>query len=349
VDWAHSQSRCPPPLVTCTGPQSLTKYAPSGQHLFYIRRKADKYLPESRCMTGPSELRVLDMPTGEDRMLATSTIQYGQLDVPRADGDWVVWLDWAEIGPHNGRWKVFALNIATDERLLLASSSDPEGQPQPNHETNWPILPLPRIHSGRVVWTQEKDGRGNVFLYDLAARQRQRVTDCGAAYSPQIWGDRVVYLHWDEESKTHDIMLYQIETGTRRPLVEDIKVSYFSLCGDRLAYNHKTLVNDFHCDTLYLLHLVDGERRLIGRRTPQGFSYMPALGDGFLAWHMTRTNHINVFDDNNPERSFTIEPPEGVDVSHPVAHGDTLAWRGRQRVGDDLVETAYVLRVDTGH
>jgi len=115
-----------------------------------------------------------------------------------------------------------------------------------------------------------------------------------------------------------------------------------------LAYREKSPVSGHYCDILYLLHLVTGERRHIGRRTPLGFSYTSTLGDGFLAWHMTRTSHINVFDYNNPERSFTIEPPDGVDVSHPVAHGSTLAWRGRQRIEEHLVEMGYVLRVDTG-
>jgi len=349
VDWAHSQRRCPPPLVTCTGRQFLKKYVPSGAHLFYIRQTLDTYSPEHRCMTGPCELRLVDMYTGEDRLLASSTFPLGTLDVPRADGDWVVWLDWAELGPGYGRWKVFALNAATGEQLLLGSSAEPGFEPHP--EYGEPNLPMPDIHSGRVVWSHGRPGVGDVYVYDLNTRERRRITDSGDAFFPQVWGDNIVYVRWDQDNGTTDVMLHGIEAGTDRPLLQNVKVWNFSLWGNRLAYSQKTPVNDHHCGILYLLHLVTGERRLIGRRTPLGYSYMPALGDGFLAWHMTRTNHINVFDYNNPEKSFTIEAPlpqaEGVGISHPVAHGDTLAWRGRQRVDDDLVETAYVLRVAT--
>jgi len=343
LDWRQFATVCPDEVVEVTGSERITYPVPCGSRLFYVKNDRSESLPEYRCMTGPSELHVTDARTGEDRLLAETTIPLGQLDVPCADGDWVVWLDWAEIGEHNGDWKLFALNMESGEQFCFAESG-PGGDPQP---TGW-LLPIPKLHDGKVVWSAEVKERGYVHVYDLEAQTEEVITDTGHSYSPQIWGGRVVYLEWHPEDRTHDLMMYDLATGERRALVEGIKISYFSLCGDWVAYNHKTLSeDDYHQDTLYLLHLEKGDRRLIAPRTRKGFSHIPALGDGFLAYHNTAYSHFKVYAFANPEKSFIIRPREGVSIMHPHAHGGSLAWWGYWHdPAENRCDGAYLMEVD---
>jgi len=141
------------------------------------------------------EVFLLDLDTGEVRQLTTD--EHAQMH-PRIDGDTVVWLDARhEEGYHNPRrYDVYTYDLSTGQETRLTSTTSVEGRDLV-------------IDGDLVVWTDnrhadpeitlhagnEPDYNNEIYVYDLAAGQKRRVTTYpGNDYYPAIDGSRIVWL-----------------------------------------------------------------------------------------------------------------------------------------------------------
>lgn len=75
----------------------------------------------------------------------------------------------------------------------------------------------PAISGSRIVWTDERNGQRDIYLFDLATNTERRLTaDPSEQSQPAISGSRVVWT--DYRSGGGDIFLYDVATNVERQL-----------------------------------------------------------------------------------------------------------------------------------
>src|SRR6266699_2852111 len=74
----------------------------------------------------------------------------------------------------------------------------------------------PAISGDRIVWQDSRNGKSNIYMFDLASgTERQVTTDPnGESLLPKISGDRIVWL--DTRNGTCDIYMFDLASGTER-------------------------------------------------------------------------------------------------------------------------------------
>jgi len=113
--------------------------------------------------TLPNAVGVIDLASGERRVIARSEWSKGLIDWVEITGSTVVWADQDRIPSTDNRdnmWRLYAYDLSTDQRRLLATSGD----------ATQPWVPIPRAADGYVVWSELPDGQA-----DPAAGVRLRV------------------------------------------------------------------------------------------------------------------------------------------------------------------------------
>lgn len=71
------------------------------------------------------------------------------------------------------------------------------------------------IYDDRIVWRDQRNDNGtglntDIYLYNLSTSTETQITTNGSAWSPKIYGDRIVYKDW----RNNNIYLYNISTST---------------------------------------------------------------------------------------------------------------------------------------
>ena len=123
-----------------------------------------------------------------DGFAPLTNLEGRQTQVDR-DGDWIVFEQANTDSPIFGR-QVVALHLATSERVTLSEGLE-----------GWHVAPA--IHEQRVVWQQSTGAsapsrEGNVWLFDLATRQRIQLSQDRVALAPRISGR---YVCWTGEER----------------------------------------------------------------------------------------------------------------------------------------------------
>ena len=51
----------------------------------------------------------------------------------------------------------------------------------------------PAIYGDRIVWQDRRNGKEDIYMYNLSTQKETQITTSGSAYDPDIYGDRIVY------------------------------------------------------------------------------------------------------------------------------------------------------------
>lgn len=158
---------------------------------------------------GVGNVAVYDATTGATRILTHYTSDSGQAarDVD-VDGDLVAWSSFTTHSPYTTAIRM--MDLATGEEREIV------------HVNSQAIEP-PSVSDGRIVWSDDRSGNYDVYLYDVAAgTQRQITTNAGGQFNARISGDLIV---WEDtrNSTSHyfpenDIYLYDLASGAEIPV-----------------------------------------------------------------------------------------------------------------------------------
>lgn len=94
----------------------------------------------------------------------------------------------------------------------------------------------PAIYGDRIVWKDERNGNGDIYVYNLSAsRETQITTDKSDQYLPFVYGDRVVWE--DERNGNVDIYMYSLSTSKESRITSNKSDQLWaSIYGNRIVW-----------------------------------------------------------------------------------------------------------------
>ncbi|HET7232497.1 MAG TPA: hypothetical protein VFJ16_20985 [Longimicrobium sp.] len=158
---------------------------------------------------GVGNVGVYDAAAGTTRILTHYTPSTAEaareVDV---DGNLVVWSTYTQRSPYTTGIRVMDLSTGVEREIVHVNSQ---------------AIGAPSVSEGRVVWSDERSGNYDVYLYDVATgTQRQITTDPAGQFNARISGSLIV---WEDtrNSTSHylpenDIYLYDLASGTEIPV-----------------------------------------------------------------------------------------------------------------------------------
>jgi beta propeller repeat protein len=158
---------------------------------------------------GVPNVAVYDAATGATRIVTRYTSTSGEaareVDV---DGDIVAWSSYTTHSPYTTA--IRAASLATGEqRQVVAVNSQAIGGPS--------------VSGSRIVWSDDRSGNYDVYLYDFGTGAQRRITtDPAGQFNARISGGLIV---WEDtrNSTSHyfpenDLYLYDLASGTETPV-----------------------------------------------------------------------------------------------------------------------------------
>jgi beta propeller repeat protein len=113
---------------------------------------------------------------------------------PKVDGDYVVWIDYR----HNNDGDVYLYNISKQkEQRITGDLAVPS-------ELN--------IQGNYIVWTDRREGKSDIYAYDIRKRKERKLSTSGKAGSPSVEGPIVAWQ--DQRNGNYDIYYYNFHKGS---------------------------------------------------------------------------------------------------------------------------------------
>lgn len=114
-------------------------------------------------------------------------------------------------GP-NGSHEIWVYNIISRQRTLISESV--------SYETK----ESPRIGGSRIVWSDNRMGNYDIWLYDMATTGPEKRISASIKddKSPDIWQNFVVWQEVDPLNQNSDIILYNINTAEITRITKDL-------------------------------------------------------------------------------------------------------------------------------
>lgn len=242
---------------------------------------------------GWDRVGTVDIADGSQRTVARSEWSAGFINWAAVAGDWVAWVDQSHQqgdGDSQVLWRVWALNTATQERLLLSSNgSDPD-----------PYVPQVHGRGDYLFWTQAEEDRSARERVWRAGWRQPRDLLRHAEMTPgseSADAGQLVYLGpAGTESRGHtvggDCWAVPLDgSQAARPLTRTALAMGCALGGGSLVWSEHIdpdgpMPADGLLDDPYQLHaspLGSGPDRLLH----EGYlaTGYPVAGAGFVVWH----------------------------------------------------------------
>ena len=225
----------------------------------------------------------------------------------------------------------------------------------------------PVIYSNRIVWTDDRNGNWDIYIYDLSTKKQIRTISTSIQWDPAIYGDRVVWVddrneNWDiymcnlstkkqtrittdgawhispaiygdkivwqdDRNGNFDIYMYDLSTSKEKRITTDGSSHEYPA-----IYGDRIVWMDHSNGDIYMYDLSTSKETRI---TTSGSAYCPDIYGNRIVWSDDRNGNADIYMYDLSTKKETQITNNSSASYDPVIHGDRIAWwddhNGNQR------------------
>lgn len=233
------------------------------------------------------------------------------------------------IGPHNPddiKCNISVYNLSTHEKTQIASNESYQASPE--------------IFGDRIVWEGMCDTNGthDIYMYNLSTHRKIQITTSGSAFSPFIYGDRIIYYNSDDGNQ--NVFMYNLSTSdeTQFPIKDSWQGGY------AIFENKIVFVNNNNFGKSADIYLHDLATQQETKVTTNGSAQFPAIYGDRVVWtrkqYDTQKYDIYMYDFST-KKETQISTSGTACFFYPAIYGDTIVWEDTQfgdRRSDGITE-----------
>jgi beta propeller repeat protein len=289
---------------------------------------------------GPFNIYMYNISTHKETQITTS----GSAGGPSIYGDRIIWLDGRNGNSQNdteGGHDVYMYDLSTHKETRITNSTIPDDgfgyelgiaisgnrilwggtyhyciyDISTKKETHLDDVPIinPAFFGNTIVGVSDIDARpSNLTMYDLSTNKKTQLTTSDSAFSPDIYGDIIVWADWrqgDDGNYYSEIYMYDLSTKKETQITNNGSTFYYSLAisEDRIVWE------DYNNGSIYMYNLSTQEETHTNNTSISGgFDF---YGDK-IVWTDWGNEKPNVYmgtliSSNLPTAAFSASPNSG--------------------------------------
>jgi beta propeller repeat protein len=197
----------------------------------------------------------------------------------------------------------------------------------------------PAIYGNKIVWSDNRSGKMDIYMYDILTKKESRITKSGEANYPAIYGNKIVW--YDNRNEKCDVYMYDISTK-KESKISKSGAAYNSYPGPDI-YNNKIIwaeVNDnyFNELTLFMYNLSTQQETKITDSGDGGVSILGFYGFAIHGDKIVTSNPSG--DDRSDIYMYDLLFPGNWSSNsgrafYPNIYGDKVVWLDDRKNVDD--------------
>ena len=234
----------------------------------------------------------------------------------------------------------------------VAVTPAPEPEIQRTQITTSESASDPHIYGDRIVWEEIRDGKSDIYMYDLSTKQEAQISTSGTANYPAIYDNRIVW--YDSRNGKCDVYMYDLSTQ-QETQISTSGTAYASYPGPDI-YKDKIVWGEFgeYIDStnLVMYNISTQQETQItnsgsGGVSTRGFYGFAIYGDKIVMGKPGGDDHSSIFM-YDLSTSQEIGVSSGGSAGYPDIYGDKIVWHDG-RNGDDYnrISDIYMYDIST--
>jgi beta propeller repeat protein len=251
-----------------------------------------------------SKIYMYDISTKKETQISSNA---SNVVDPAIYGDKIVWAEsnYDELFPY----EIHMYDLSTSKDSVIS-------------DTYSNYVQTPAIYSNKVVWNDYLDDSSEICVYDLSTKEE--TTIAYNAYSPAIYGKRIVYVG-NNYNEGKNIYMYDISTQ------KETKITNSGLASDPAIYGNKIVWDDYHNGNtdIYMYDLSTKKQTRI-TSSPDAQTHPAIYGDK-IVWEDDGgeddgwVNHGIYMYDISTKQKMKISAKES--AYYPAIYGNNIVWQ----------------------
>ncbi|AKB51143.1 cell surface protein [Methanosarcina barkeri str. Wiesmoor] len=256
---------------------------------------------------GNPDIYTYDLSTSMETQITTiKSYDYS----PEIYGDRIVWTDY-----RNGNGDIYLYNLSTKKETQITTNESASN---------------PKIYEDKIIWVDYRNGdiqnfsNPDIFMYDLSTHNETQISSSASDdFSPDIYGDRIVWCAKRHESENSSIYMYDLSTSKNTKITTNESQHMNPVIyGDRIIWedylNEKRSIHIYNLSTSTETQIA----------TSQSGYHWPAIYENRVLWADYRNGHIDIYMYDLSTQKETRITTNGLSFAESAIYGDKVVWTG---------------------
>jgi beta propeller repeat protein len=182
---------------------------------------------------------------------------------------------------------------------------------------------FPAISGDKIVWTDNRNGNRDIYMYDLTTNtETQITTNTSDQWSPRISGDRIVWQ--DGRNITNDIYMYDISSNVETRITTNFAGHYSpDIDGDKIVFEEDS--------DIYVYDISSQVKTLV--TSAANSQYVPRISGDNIVWYDYRLGFASkpdIYLYNLISQTETQITSDGFAQEAPDISGNKIVWADRR-------------------